>query len=547
LTVTIADATPDDNDLWIPNNFSATLVLTGNINLTPTAHNDSPSISEDSGANTIDVLANDTDPDNDALTITSTTQGGKGSVAIAGDGKSVTYTPSLNANGNDSFEYTISDGNAHSATATVNVSITPVNDAPTANDGTATTNEDTAKAITLTGSDADGDSLTYSVVTGPTHGTLSGTAPNLTYTPNANYNGPDSFTFKANDGTADSADATVSITMNAVNDAPTVTTLPNFLKMDEGSTLALPAAIFDARFADEVEDDPLQTAKITTLPVNGVLQLNSVPVTLNQEIARGDLANLLYAPNPNYYGSDSFGWNGSDGTEYAAQSATVKILINDVNDAPVLDPIADQLTSPGNTLKFTAQASDVDDHRLRFSLEDEPSGATINANNGKFIWIVPNLPSGVHYYSFTVRVTDKGNPALSDEQEVNVTVISGVFFSVTPTYDHGGAQLVFRLYNGTQRTMTNIGVNGNLRGTLGSLTPSKGTATTRLVNPSTGVRSLTWNGFTLAPGEEAQLVVDLTSVTPGQTIASDLRASYKLGGNRGDTRAPSIVYNNIST
>jgi hypothetical protein len=93
--------------------------------------------------------------------------------------------------------------------------------------------------------------------------------------------------------------------------------------------------------------------------------------------------------------------------------------------------------------------------------------------------------------------------------------------------------------------MTNIGVGGNLRGTLGSLSPSAGTATTRLVNPSTGVRSLTWNGFTLAPGQEAQLVVNLTTVTPGQTIASDLRASYRLDGNRGDTRAPNIVYNII--
>ena len=87
------------------------------------------------------------------------------------------------------------------------------NTAPVANAQSVTTNEDTAKAITLTGSDADGDPLTYSVVTQPAHGTLSGTAPNLTYTPAANYNGADSFTFKVNDGTVDSAAATVSITV----------------------------------------------------------------------------------------------------------------------------------------------------------------------------------------------------------------------------------------------------------------------------------------------------------------------------------------------
>ena len=66
----------------------------------------------------------------------------------------------------------------------------------------------------------EGSRLTYAIVTGPAHGTLTGTAPNLTYTPAANYNGPDSFTFKANDGSADSNVATVSITVTPVNDAP---------------------------------------------------------------------------------------------------------------------------------------------------------------------------------------------------------------------------------------------------------------------------------------------------------------------------------------
>ena len=101
---------------------------------------------------------------------------------------------------------------------TVSITVTPVNDAPIANAQSVTTNEDTPKAITLTGSDVDGDTLTFSVVSGPTHGALSGTAPNLTYTPASDYHGPDSFTFKANDGTADSNIATVSITVTPVND-----------------------------------------------------------------------------------------------------------------------------------------------------------------------------------------------------------------------------------------------------------------------------------------------------------------------------------------
>ncbi|MBE9524010.1 MAG: cadherin-like domain-containing protein, partial [Chloroflexi bacterium] len=92
--------------------------------------------------------------------------------------------------------------------------INPVNDPPVADAQSVTTDEDTTAAVTLTASDVDGDGLTFSVVAGPFHGTLSGTAPNLTYSPDADFNGSDSFSFKANDGTVDSNIATVSITVN---------------------------------------------------------------------------------------------------------------------------------------------------------------------------------------------------------------------------------------------------------------------------------------------------------------------------------------------
>ena len=94
------------------------------------------------------------------------------------------------------------------------------NNAPVAEDQGVSTDEDTAKAITLVATDADGDSLTYAIVSQPSNGTLSGAAPNVTYTPNENYNGSDSFTFEANDGTEDSNVATVAVTVVPVNDLP---------------------------------------------------------------------------------------------------------------------------------------------------------------------------------------------------------------------------------------------------------------------------------------------------------------------------------------
>jgi len=97
----------------------------------------------------------------------------------------------------------------------------PLNTPPIAYDQSVTTAEDTSKGITLTASDPDSDSLTYLIVTGPSHGNLSGSPPSVTYTPDPNYNGADSFTFKAYDGKAYSNVATVSITVTPVNDPPT--------------------------------------------------------------------------------------------------------------------------------------------------------------------------------------------------------------------------------------------------------------------------------------------------------------------------------------
>jgi choice-of-anchor C domain-containing protein len=103
--------------------------------------------------------------------------------------------------------------------------LAPVNHPPLAEDQTVTTDQDMPTPITLHATDEDSDPLTYATVNGPAHGTLSGTAPALTYTPVLGYFGPDSFTFKANDGTADSNTATVSITVKATDRKPPTTTL----------------------------------------------------------------------------------------------------------------------------------------------------------------------------------------------------------------------------------------------------------------------------------------------------------------------------------
>jgi len=158
------------------------------------------------------------DLDGDPLTYSVVTGPSHG--RLDGTAPNLLYTPETNFNGSDNFTFKVNDGTADSALATVLLTVTAVNDPPVANDVGVTIQEDMLVPITLAGSDIDGDSLTYSVVTNPSHGRLDGTAPNLIYKPEENFNGTDSFTFKVNDGMADSALATVSITVTPVNDPP---------------------------------------------------------------------------------------------------------------------------------------------------------------------------------------------------------------------------------------------------------------------------------------------------------------------------------------
>lgn len=145
---------------------------------------------------------------------------------LSGTAPNLTFTPAANFHGATSFTFKVNDGAIDSPSATVSINVTPVNDAPVAVAQNVSTAEDSAKAITLAGTDVDLNTLSYVIVTPPANGSLSGTAPNVTFTPAANFNGATSFTFKVNDGTMDSAIATVSITVTVVNDVPVFLTNP---------------------------------------------------------------------------------------------------------------------------------------------------------------------------------------------------------------------------------------------------------------------------------------------------------------------------------
>jgi PKD repeat protein len=225
----------------------------------------------------------------------------------------LTYTPGGNYNGPDSITFKVNDGFVDSTVATVSITVNPVNDAPAADNLSAATDEDAATGITLTGSDADGDGLVFAVVASPSHGSLSGSAPNLTYVPDADYNGSDGFTFTANDGTVNSEIATVDITVNPVNDAPSAN--DQSIATDEDT----PAAI--TLTGSDIDSDPLSFT-VAPGPSNGTLS--------------GSPPNLTYTPFGNFSGSDSFTFIANDGT-VDSPAAAVSITVIPVNDPPTVE------------------------------------------------------------------------------------------------------------------------------------------------------------------------------------------------------------------
>ncbi|HEX8552930.1 MAG TPA: Ig-like domain-containing protein, partial [Abditibacteriaceae bacterium] len=173
-------------------------ITVNSVNDAPVAVDDATSTEEEAGVN-IDAAANDTDIDNKTLTVTDVSvPAAQGVASINTTNGTIDFAPAKDFNGVATITYTISDGKL-TDTGELKVTVTPVNDASVANAQLVDTDEDTAKKITLTGSDIDGDTLVFVILSQPKNGKLTGAGAEWTYTPNANFNGKDDFTFSVND------------------------------------------------------------------------------------------------------------------------------------------------------------------------------------------------------------------------------------------------------------------------------------------------------------------------------------------------------------
>ncbi|MGD1548818.1 tandem-95 repeat protein, partial [Vibrio harveyi] len=427
-TVTIVDGklvfTPAENfngDATISYTISdgqltndATVAVTVNpVNDAPVTVNDAVSTDEDTAV-TIDVLANDSDPENDTLTITAASvPAEQGTVTIV-DGKLV-FTPAENFNGDATISYTISDGQL-TDDATVAVTVNPVNDAPVAVDDTVTTDEDTAVTIDVLANDSDpeNDQLTITNASVPAEqGTVTIVDGKLVFTPAENFNGDATISYTISDGQL-TDDATVAVTVNPVNDAP--------------------VAVDDTVTTDEDTAVTIDVLANDSDPENDTLTITAASVPAEQGTVAIVDGKLVFTPAENFNGDATISYTISDGQ--LTDDATVAVTVNPVNDAPVA--VDDTVTTDEDTavtIDVLANDSDPENDQLTITNASVPAEqGTVAIVDGKLVFTPAENFNGDATISYTIsdgQLTDDATVAVTvnpvnDAPTIDVTAVDSV-------------------------------------------------------------------------------------------------------------------------
>lgn len=364
----------------------------------PDAAADVGSTNEDDAV-TIDILANDSDPDDDPLTPSLASLPSRGAAVIT-PANAIRYTPERDFNGIDSLTYSISDGKGGVDTAEVSLTVTPVNDNPEAGDDVAATRANVAVTISVLGndSDVDGDALQLTSITSPGNGTAEERDGAIDYTPAAEFVGTDSFSYAVSDGLGGSDSALVTVTVSA------------------GSP---PTAVDDSVVAAE---DTVATADV--LANDSDPDGDPLTVTAVSDPAQGTASiepsgSIEYVPAPDYHGFDSFTYTVSD-VNGSSAVATVSVSIQPVNDPPsarddnVLVPV-----DASAMIDVLSNDEDVDGDVISVSAVDSPQNGSVSIHpSGSLSYVANAGYSGPDAFAYTASDGRGG----SDSATIDVTV-----------------------------------------------------------------------------------------------------------------------------
>ena len=412
------------------NSATVTIDVSAPPNSPPVANDDTYSTTRDTTLNTAapGVLTNDTDVDpNTTLTAALVSTPTHGTVNLSSDG-SFNYTPNSGYTGSDIFTYQANDGTANSNTVTVTINVSaPPNSPPVANDDTYSITKNTTLNVTalqgVLANDIDIDpntTITAALVSTPTHGTVNLSSDgSFNYTPNSGYTGSDTFTYRANDGTANSNTATVTINVTALPNTPPIAV--NDAYSATKNTILTEAAPGVLGNDTDIDGNPL-TAKIVADPLHGTVELN----------ANGSFS---YTPNSGYTGSDTFTYQANDGT---ANSNTATVTIN-VTAPPNSPPVANDDTysiTKDTLLTVTVPGvlgndKDADNNILTASLVSNATHGTVNLSSDGSFSYTPN--SG---YTGTDTFTYRANDGTANSNTATVT-INIIAKNKTPSFTKG--------------------------------------------------------------------------------------------------------------
>jgi VCBS repeat-containing protein len=538
---------------------TVTITINGSTNGSPTAVDDASGANENGPGVTVDVLANDTDPDTDPLTVSAVDTTGT-SGTVTNNTTDVTYDPngqfeSLAAGetDTDTFTYTVDDGRGGTDTATVTITITGANDSPTAVDDGPTVDEDASSTtVSVLANDTDpdtSDTLTVTAVdTTGTVGTVTNNGTDVSYDPNGQFEalavgeaGSDTFTYTVSDGNGGTDTATVTVTVNGVND-PVVATA-DAANVGEDSTGQ--SVLVLANDTDPDTSDTLTVTAVDTTGTTGSVTNNGTDVTYDPN---GQFESLGTGDTD----TDTFTYTVSDGNG-STDTETVTITIDGANDAPtaVDDTSTVGEDSTGATVSVLANDTDPESDTLAVSAVDTTGTVGSVTNNGTDVTYDPNgqfesLGAGeTGTDTFTYTASD-GNGG-TDTATVTIT-ISGVNDSPTavddtPTVgeDSNGAT-VSVLANDTDPESDTLAVSAvDTTGTTGSVT-NNGTDVTydpngQFESLAVGETDTDTFTYTVSDGnggtDTATVTVTINGANDAPTAADDTPSTSEDGPSAG--------------